>query len=213
MRQILDLLKTTVVGGAAFLSPFAAILLIVLKAGKMTVDAATLFTEKLPISKGEAVLAVYIGAALLFVLIAFAAGLYVRSFPAERNAASLLEDNVLNKLPPYVVIRKYTDRLAGLEAEVKEDRKPVLVDMQTGWQLGSLSDTFSNGHVAVFLPGAPDPSAGVIQIFDAAQVTPLDISYQAALACIERSRRGLPVLLAGSSFDKQNLWADVEAKS
>ncbi|QGM46259.1 hypothetical protein [Methylocystis heyeri] len=126
MRQIFNFLKTTVLGGAVFLLPFAAILLVVLKAGKMAVDTATPFAEKLPISKGEAVLAVYIGGTLLLVLIAFAAGLYARSFPVERNAVSLLEDKFLNKLPPYIAIRKYTDRLAGLQAQAKEDKKPVL---------------------------------------------------------------------------------------
>ena len=53
MRQILDFVKTTVLGGAIFLLPFAAILLLVLKAGKMAVDTATPLAEKLPISKGD----------------------------------------------------------------------------------------------------------------------------------------------------------------
>ncbi|WP_036263023.1 hypothetical protein [Methylocapsa aurea] len=60
MRQIFDFVKTTVVGGAIFLLPFAAVLLVVIKAGKMAVDSATPLAEKLPISKGEAVLAVYV---------------------------------------------------------------------------------------------------------------------------------------------------------
>jgi len=52
---------------------------------------------------------------------------------------------VLNKLPPYVALRKYTDRLAGLEAKTNEDLKPVLVRMHNGWQLGFLADAFNDG--------------------------------------------------------------------
>jgi len=90
------------------------------------------------------------------VLVAFTAGLFVRSFKIKKDAASFLEDKVLNKLPPYVALRKYTDRLAGLEAKTNEDLKPVLVRMQNGWQLGFLADAFNDGQVAVFMPGSPD---------------------------------------------------------
>ncbi len=211
MREILDFVKTTVLGGAIFLLPFAAIILVVIKAGKMAVDAATPLAEKLPISKGEAILAVYIGGTFLLVLVAFTAGLFARSFRIEKDAASFLEEKVLSNLPPYVAIRKYTDRLAGLETQTKEERKPVLVRMHNGWQLGFLTDAFSDGHVAVFVPNAPDPSSGVVQIISADQITLLDISYQDVLACLEQSGRGLPNLLAGLSFKKQKRSADAEA--
>ena len=130
----------------------------------MAVDSATPLAEKLLISKGEAVLAVYVVGTFLLVLVAFTAGLFVRSFNIKKDAASFLEDKVLNKLPPYVALRKYTDRLAGLEGKTNEDLKPVLVRMQNGWQLGFLADAFNDGQVAVFMPGAPNPSSGVVQI-------------------------------------------------
>ena len=211
MRQILDFVKTTVLGGAIFLLPFAAILLLVLKAGKMAVDTATPLAEKLPISKGEAVLAVYIGGTFLLVLVAFAAGLFARSFRIEKDAASFLEEMVLSKLPPYVAVRKYTDRLAGLETQAKEERKPVLVPMHNGWQLGFLADAFNDGYVAVFVPNAPDPSTGVVRIIRADRITMLDVSYQDVLACLEQSGRGPPNLLAGLSFKQQERSVDGEA--
>ena len=191
MRQIWNFVKTTVLGGAIFLLPFAAILVIVVKAGKMAVDAATPVAEKLPFPKGEAVLAVYVVGAMALVLVSFAAGVLARSLSIEKDAVSFLEDKVLNKLPPYVAVRKYTDRLAGLEAKTNEDLKPVLVRMNNGWQLGFLVDAFNDGQVAVFMPGAPDPSSGVVQIVSTDHITPLNISYRDALACLEQSGRGL----------------------
>ena len=138
MRQIFDFVKTTAFGGAIFLLPFAAALLVVVKAGKMAVDSVTPLAEKLPFPKGEAVIAIYVVGALLLALVAFAAGLFARSLSIKKDAASFLEDKVLNKLPPYVALRKYTDRLAGLEAKTNEDLKPALVRMHNGWHFGSL---------------------------------------------------------------------------
>ena len=176
MRQIFDFVKTTALGGAIFLLPFAA-MLVVVKAGKMAVDSVTPLAEKLPYPRGEVVIAVYVVGSLLLVLVAFVAGLLTRSLSIEKDAVSFLEDKVLNKLPPYVAVRKYTDRLAGLEAKTNEDLKPVLVRTHNGWQLG-------------FLAGAPDPSSGVVQIVTTDHITPLNISYRDALACLEQSGRG-----------------------
>ena len=90
MRQIFDFVKTTVLGGAIFLLPFAAALIIVIKAGKMAVDSVMPLAEKLPLPKGEAVIAVYIVGALLLVLVAFATGLLARSLSIRKDAVSFL---------------------------------------------------------------------------------------------------------------------------
>jgi uncharacterized membrane protein len=208
MRKIFDFVKTTVLGGALFLLPFAAILLIVVKAGKMAIDSVTPLAEKLPFPKGEVVIAVYVVGALLLALVAFVAGLVARSLSVKNDAASFLEEKFLNKLPPYVAARKYTDRLAGLDDKANEDLKPVLVGLYKGWRLGFLADEFKDGHVAVFMPAAPDPSSGLVQIVSADQITALDISYRDALACLEKSGRGLSNLLASTPFEKHNLKAD-----
>jgi len=56
-------------GGIVFLLPIAATVVIVVKAGKMAVDTATPLAGKLPFPKGEAVLAVYVTAAIALVLV------------------------------------------------------------------------------------------------------------------------------------------------
>ena len=91
MRQIFDFVKTTVLGGAIFLLPFAAVLLVVVKAGRMAVDSVTPLAEKLPFPKGEAVIAFYVVGALLLALVAFAGGLFARSLSIKKDAVSFLE--------------------------------------------------------------------------------------------------------------------------
>jgi hypothetical protein len=130
MRRILNFVKTTALGGAIFLLPFAAMLLIVIKAGKMAIDAVTPLAEKLPIPIGEAIIVIYVALSLLLMLASFAAGLFARSLRIESDAVSFFEDKVLNKLPPYVAVRKYSERLAGLEASSDSSLKPVLVRIQ-----------------------------------------------------------------------------------
>ena len=201
MRQIWDFVKTTVLGGAIFLLPIAATLLIVVKAGKMAIDAATPLAEKLPFSRGEAVLAVYVVGAIALVLVSFAAGVFTRSVRIESKTASFLEDRILNRFPPYVAIRKQTDRLAGIETN--EYLKPALVRMHDGWQIGFLVDAFSDGHVAVFLPSAPDPSWGVVQIISSENISPIDGSHGDVIACLEQSGHGLPNLLGRSFLDSR----------
>jgi uncharacterized membrane protein len=186
-----------VLGGAVFLLPIAATLVIVIKAGKMAVDTATPLAEKLPFPKGQAVLAVYVVGATALALVSFAAGVFARSGSLKDNTISLLENRILNRFPPYVAIRKQTDRLAGIETD--ENLKPAIVRVHNGWQIGFLVDAFSDGHVAVFLPSAPDPSSGVVQIISSDNITPINISHGDVIACLEQSGRGLPNLL-GNSF-------------
>jgi uncharacterized membrane protein len=135
--------------------------------------------------------------AIALVLVSFAAGVFTRSVRIEGKTASFLEDRILNRFPPYVAIRKQTDRLAGIETN--EYLKPALVRMHDGWQIGFLVDAFSDGHVAVFLPSAPDPSWGVVQIISSENISPLDVSHGDIIACLEQTGRGLPNLL-GKSF-------------
>jgi uncharacterized membrane protein len=46
MRRIWQFVKTTVLGGAIFLLPIAATLVIIVKAGKMAVDTATPLSQR-----------------------------------------------------------------------------------------------------------------------------------------------------------------------
>ncbi|WP_374547363.1 hypothetical protein [Rhodoblastus sp.] len=114
MKQIFEFVKTTVLGGIIFLLPFAATILVVVKVGKMAVDGIMPLAEHLPIPKTRAVIATYAGGTILLVLVGFAAGIFVQSRRVENQAAAFLEGKILKKLPPYVALGKYADRLTGL---------------------------------------------------------------------------------------------------
>ncbi len=67
----------------------------------------------------------------------------------------------------------------------------------------------NDGQVAVFMPGAPDPSSRVVQIVSTDHITPLDISYRDALAFLEQSGRGLPNLLR-KQLNEKNLGRHID---
>jgi uncharacterized membrane protein len=197
MRGIWDFVKTTVIGGVVFLLPAAAMMVIVVKAGALAVGAVAPLAEKLPLPKGEAIALIYLGGGLIVIILSFATGVVVRSLSLERSRPPAFLEPMLDKLPPYVALKKYTDRLAG----VAEDRlQPAFVRINDNWQVGFIADSFSDDHYAIFLPSSPDASSGSVHIVQAEFVTPLDVSREDALGCLKRSGRGLRELLEKSAF-------------
>ncbi|MGA8172335.1 MAG: hypothetical protein WB816_16095 [Methylocystis sp.] len=200
MRQIWNFIKTTLIGGLVFLLPIAATIVVVMKFSEVAVKAVAPIAKRLPFAESEAIIIVYASATLLCLLLAFVAGLIARSLPTHINISPMIEKHITKFFPPYALLRKYTDRLAGIETN--ENLKPALVLVNNVWQLGFVVDTFGNDYVTVFMPSAPDPSSGVVQIIGIGNISPLDVSRQDALACLKRSGRGLPGLLSRSSLNK-----------
>jgi uncharacterized membrane protein len=102
--------------------------------------------------------------------------------------------------PPYAMLRKLTDRMVGVETN--EHLKPALIQVNQVWQVGFIIDAFEQNYSTVFMPSAPDPSSGVVQIVSSAHIAPIAASRQDVLSCLKRTGCGLPTLLANSSFNK-----------
>ncbi len=196
MREIWSFVKTTIIGGLVFLLPIATMLVIVVKAAALAIKAVEPLAEKLPFPKGEAALIVYVVGGTLLVLLSFAAGVIARSFSITRSKPPTFLEPMLEKIPPYVALKNYTDHLAGLE---DDPLQPALVRINEGWQIGFIADFFDDGHIAVFLPATADASGGSIHIVKSDSVTPLNMSRADATACLKRSGRGLRMLLERAS--------------
>ena len=74
------------------------------------------------------------------------------------------------------------------------------------------ADAFNDGQVAVFLPGAPDPSSGVVQIVSANHITPLNISYLDALACLWARSSKSKIEWKGPRPDRGNIGGRTSAR-
>lgn len=194
MTPVWGYIKTTVLGGLIFLLPIAATVVIIVKAGRMALDAASPLADKLPLPKGEAVIVIYILGAIALVVVAFAAGVYAKSLPIEKKVMPFLENRFLRKLPPYAAARKYAERLAGLEGN--SDLQPVLVRFVNSWQVAFIVEKLDDSHIWVFAPHAPDAVSGSIHLVEKKDTSPLGASREQLLACLEKSGRGLSSFLS-----------------
>ena len=153
-------MKTTIIGGTAFLLPAAPILFILSYALRL-VNAG-------PISQGlrldqlgelAGIGAPTFLSVLVLVLISFAAGIVARTTVGAR-IRRWSERSLLGRLPHYQLIKNMAEGLANIESA--SGLKPALVCIEDGWQMGYQLEQLENDWVAVFLPQAPTPMSGNI---------------------------------------------------
>jgi uncharacterized membrane protein len=86
------------------------------------------------------------------------------------------------------------------QIENAEDLKPVLVNIEDGWQIGYLLETLQKGWVTVFLPQAPTPMSGNVMYLPAERVRMLAITMVEAMSIVKRM---------GIGFAKALHWTDL----
>ena len=126
--------KATIAGGLLFLLPL--ILVVLLFSHAMRFAVAHPISQYLTLDKvvgpaGEEFLAV-----LMLVFISVAAGFVART-ALGRNLMRWSENSFLGGLPQYRLVKSVAEGLAQIENA--EDLKPVLVNIEDGWQIGYLS--------------------------------------------------------------------------
>lgn len=180
-------LKTTVQGGILFLVPVIIFIMVIGKAVKLTDKLAAPIARMLPFEVIGGVAVAELIAVMLLVLMCFIAGLAAKTAAARRIVQSL-EDNVLDKVPAYALMKAKTDSV--LSAEATEDLQPVLIQFDDSSQIGLLVESLDNGTNLVFLPGAPDPWSGAICGVTSDRITSLPISVREVTQLMKRLGKG-----------------------
>jgi uncharacterized membrane protein len=189
------LLKTTILGGLVFLVPFVVTIVLLAKA----IDVARKVTEpvahQLPMNGVLAFFLVDIAGLALLLLLCFAAGVFAQKFRAGR-VAGWLEDRLLSQFPPYTFVKGMSQSIAGLEAE--GGLSPVLVPTGDGWRFGFETERLADGHVAVYLPGAPNPWSGFVVVIAADRLKPVEAPLSAVVKSLRQVGRGSSELFQAS---------------
>jgi uncharacterized membrane protein len=60
-----------------------------------------------------------------------------------------------------------------------------------------LVERIAGGHVAVYVPGAPNPSSGLVYFMTEDRIKPLEMPLPRALKCLRRLGAGSNELLGG----------------
>ena len=180
-------LKTTVLGGVLFLVPVVIFLAVIGKALKITSKLAAPIAGQLGFETIAGIAVAQVIAIFMLVLICFIAGLAAKTTHAKRFVQSL-EANVLEKIPVYDFLKTKTTSV--LNSEDAEKMKSVLVRLDDSWQVAFEVERVEEGHVVIFMPGAPDPWSGSVRMVTEDRVTPLDLSIASAAKLMKRLGRG-----------------------
>ena len=74
--------------------------------------------------------------------------------------------------------------------------KPVLVNIEEGWQIGYLLESLQTGWVVVFVPQAPTPMSGNVMYLPEGRVRPLSVSMVEAMSLVKHMGIGSSKALA-----------------
>jgi uncharacterized membrane protein len=192
-------LKVTILGGLIFLVPAVLIIAVLQRAMQLAKRLATPIAALFPEGSVAGIAIATILAALILLLIAFAAGLLART-SIGRRLTHWFEASVLGAIPQYRMVKSMAEGLA--QVETGAGMQPVLLRTDEGWQLGYRIEEMAGGWVAVFLPAAPTPMSGNVMYVTADRVLPLAISMAEAMRIVKRIGIGSGAAFSGVDLGK-----------
>ena len=198
MKRLLQFLKTTLVGGLLFLVPIIVLVIIVGKAMAIAARIVTPLAAHLPVESVIGLRTPVILASALIVSFCFLAGIIARARFA-RKLVNRLESGVLSNLPGYEFIKANLGSSVGAPPE--QAQQVVLARIEDAWQIAFLVERLDDGHVAVFVPGAPNPQSGSVYFMTQDRIKTVDIPPARVLKCLRRLGGGSNDILHGLLTD------------
>jgi uncharacterized membrane protein len=175
MRNLLEFIKTTIIGGFLVLLPVVAVLILIAVAVNSVITVITPLAAKLPLKTVFGYTAVSLLAIVIILVFCFLAGLLVQ-LRLGRLVQNWLEQRLLNRLPGYTTIKNLTRQVAGREGA---EFAPVLVDLygSEAKVIGFVMEELPDGRLTVFVPISPTSTLGQVYILPAAQVERLQARF------------------------------------
>lgn len=171
MMGAVRFITTTLLGGLFVVLPVVLLYLIALKALQLAVKLSTPIAAVVPVSLGPVKSPLLI-AVVLIVGASFLVGLAMYSAPARRFGRRV-EMETLGRFPPYKFLKGLTGAMAG--GSGGSGFRPALLDLPNGTKMFVLIIEEHGDHAAtVFVPSAPTPTIGAVQIAERNRLQPLD---------------------------------------
>jgi uncharacterized membrane protein len=189
MKQTLEFVKTTVLGGLIVILPLAAAVLISARILAALQGAVDPVAHTLPYGT-------HIGRLIAWLIIlggCFVTGLAVRT-TVGRRANSWLEQRVLARLPAYSLLRSIGKQVAG-EGEDGQ-MAPALAEIEDALVPAFIVEEHDDGRLTIFVPAVPTPTVGAVYIMDPARVHRIDVPITTMVQCVTRWGAGSKALLA-----------------
>jgi uncharacterized membrane protein len=160
VRQALEFIRTTIIGGALFLLPIFVVLLVLGKILGVMGGLTEPFVTALGVDSIGGIAVSNLVTILAVLLAAFFAGLFARTEPGQA-ALTWIREGVSAIIPQFSLIQDVARKVGADEEEDVAEMPVVLVPTDAGWALGLLLEEEGDWH-AVFLPGAPQMSSGSV---------------------------------------------------
>ena len=175
MKNFLEFLKTTILGGFLVLLPVVAVLVLIAIAVNSVIAIIAPLAAKLPMKTVGGYTAVTLLAVLLILGFCFLAGLLVQ-LRLGRLIQTWLESHVLQRLPGYTMIKNLTRQVAGQEGA---EFAPALVDLygSEARVIGLIMEELEDGRLTIFVPMSPTSTLGQVYILPAARVERLHARF------------------------------------
>jgi uncharacterized membrane protein len=196
MKHILSLILTRFAEGFLVLLPFLLTYLMMGQLFDAMIALATPIADLLPKGVSESEWALKLEAAVLLVIMCLLVGMATRTTLAKRFG-KWIEAKILNRIPPYVILRNLARRFSG--RGVPNQLQPALVTTSPGIEiLGFIVEAHTDAKCTVFLPFSPTPGVGTLQVVSDHLIRKLDVDMKDALGAILNWGAGTEALMQKS---------------
>lgn len=187
-------IRSTLIGGIFFLIPLAVLAMILGKILTFFRELTKPLTAWWPLDRVLGIAIADLVAVATIIVLCFLAGLFARSKTVAKFIASL-ESRILNNIPGYTLLKSMTGSVMGVEQE--SAITPILARFDDASQVAFKVETLPDGRAIVYIPGAPNPSAGSLFVMAADRIEPLECSLQQVVKNIRGLGAGSSKLLSG----------------
>ena len=179
MKQVIEFIKTTMLGGALIIVPAAAIVFVLAKVARGLKGALDPLAAGLP----PGIQFPYMTEIVTVVAVCFMAGLLIRTRPG-RWVGRLIERYLFDRVPGYALAKGLTGR--SVSGAMAQGMIPALVEMEDGLVPALIIERHDDGYVTVFVPSPPVPTVGQAYVFQSSKAHPVDVSLPKFIACITK---------------------------
>ena len=174
MKNIVEFLKTSVVGGLFVLLPLLVLYLLLAELLQLVVELATPIADLFPQGTFDKINAPVLLALILIVGVSFVFGLAHRSMTLRRFGL-WIERSMLGRLPMYNAVKSLSRGLVGAKEE-GVFRPAVLHSPDGGREIVYVIEDHGDGQMTLLIPWAPASFAGTVKIMGSERIEMLDAS-------------------------------------
>ena len=197
MKNILNFLKTTILGGLFVLLPIILIYLALAETLDILVLLASPIADLFFPGHFEEAKFPVLTALVLLVLISFILGLIMLS-DLGRRFGNWIEKIILGKVPGYNAIKSLTKGFAS--SQENSSFKPALLKSADGEkEFVYIVEEHDDGNLTIMVPWSPTPFAGSIKIEPKDRVEPLSVNMAKLTEVLSQWGIGTKNLLAGKT--------------